>query len=177
MIIKKLVLKGCVLGVVLSGFFFYANYLSTGRLPTVPDIGLDQAKSTVSGLGETIKSWISGIGGFTESTADSSGDPEIPGTIYRWQDDQGSVHYGDQPPEGALNLELISDIDPNVNLMQLPKAEPASKPASIQSRQPGSQETNPYGADGARQVLDKAREARDLMNERNQRQQEILDKI
>lgn len=36
--------------------------------------------------------------------------------VYSWRDEQGNIHFTDQPPEGGRQVKTIQ-LDPNVNVM------------------------------------------------------------
>ena len=58
------------------------------------------------------------------SLTQESDDPAGAGSgIYKWRDDSGAWHYGDQPPEG-VNAQTV-DIDPNRNVLASPKQAPS----------------------------------------------------
>lgn len=162
-----------MLGIVLFGFSLYASYLYTGSLP---DIGINRATELISDVSQTVTSWFRGVANTELSAVPDSDAPSAPVGIYRWKDANGVVHYGDQPPESELQSERLNDINPNTNLVRLPKPRWAD-PEEKKAREDASVMPNPYSAEGVQEIFDKAKNARDQMNRRNKRQQEILDKI
>lgn len=54
-------------------------------------------------------------------------------TVYRWQDEQGQWHYGEQPPEGVAYEERTLDTDANL-IQALPPASPPTTAPSLGGR-------------------------------------------
>lgn len=79
--------------------------------------------------------------------------------IYRWMDEAGVVHYGDQPPEG-VKATLVG-VKPNT--VQIASPEPASRPPT------GKEAADPEAGE---QALSYAEQSRQERAERRRQQKE-----
>lgn len=82
---------------------------------------------------------------------------------YKWQDDKGVWNLSDQPPQGVEAQEGV--VNPNTNIIQSPSV---ANPAGVATGRtevtlPGLQYVERAG-----KVLEDARQARDVLNDRQQ---------
>lgn len=89
-----------------------------------------------------------------------------PRTVYRWQGEDGSVQFGEEPPADGRPYEALT-VDPNVNLM-------AGERASSEDGQKEPAVSFDLGKVGA--TLDQARGLDDAVKARTARQEELLER-
>lgn len=106
-----------------------------------------------------------------ENTSNSNEQPSASeeGVIYRWKDSEGTIHYGDEPPEGVeaervdMNAESISvtkgehvytwtDDEGNIHYGDQPPADRAAKQVDMEST-PTSTIRDTIVRPGERQLL------------------------
>lgn len=101
-------------------------------------------------------------------------------TVHKWQDANGQWHYSDEAPEGAESETLV--VDPDVNVMD---AVPVNKTGQTIDNTPAetdsteiSQPLIPLPTPGrVKESLQKTRDAKQQVEDRNQAQKEALDDI
>lgn len=150
---KRTVLRSFAMLFVVVGLAAYALYLMTGRLPQLP------TKGAVPG------SSLPGMGTLAPLQKRDAGDHQVmqggDTTVYKWQDAQGRWYYGSRAPAEAKLLQQMS-IEP------APVAAAAQPAAVTVAAEPASTlSANPYSADGVKQLMERAEEARRLMQQRN----------
>lgn len=93
-------------------------------------------------------------------------------TVYQWVDEKGVKHYSNTPPAGqqAETLHLRSD----TNLIKAIEPPAEKKPSRPKVTSIGGGMTNPYSPGGAKKLMDDAKNVQELLNQRFERQQEIL---
>ena len=102
--------------------------------------------------------------------------PSLPSsaqTFYKWQDEQGTWHYGDTPPIDGPRFSTI-EIDSNTNVIQSVAVEPTLDQKMATSPSPGTKSTTPDLPDSnilslerAMNVLNDAQNVQNLMNNHN----------
>lgn len=95
-------------------------------------------------------------------------------TYYKWQDDNGQWHFGDEPPEG-VTLHSVS-VDTAANILQ-PVASAKKPKASEEKKDPVPEKTLPLpmtvDPETVKDMMEKAENVQNLMNERNEQLQQI----
>ena len=90
-------------------------------------------------------------------------------TFYKWKDEQGVWHYGDQPPPNAQVSTL--QVDTNANIIQSFKIEPEEEEVpeqqAIQNKLPERLGNGEMTMDNAMNIMDDAKAVRDMMEARN----------
>jgi len=91
-------------------------------------------------------------------------------TFFKWQDQQGNWHYGDQPPPG-VNVSTLQ-VDTNTNIIQSIKIEPEEEEVSSvsqasQKKLPERLTSGELTLDNALNIMDDAKSVRDMMESRN----------
>jgi len=149
---KSAIIKAFMLLFVVIGLVHYALYLRTGRLPWadgspgVPSISLPKSLPRLD-------SPISG--GKTQ--------------VYKWVDENGVIHYSQEPPPDGTQAQSL-ELDPaDVNRI------PAPVPQETLAATPTA--NGPAVLDDGKTPIEKAREAAELMKARDQAQQKILDSL
>jgi len=105
--------------------------------------------------------------------------PSSSQTFYKWQDKQGTWHYGDTPPVNGSNFSTV-EIDSNTNVIQsIPIEEDSEQPNLTNTPNTQKQKDTPVSDvlsfERALNVLNDAKEVQGLMNDRNA-QLEAMDK-
>lgn len=74
---------------------------------------------------------------FSGDSNSNTGSSSISGSpsYYKWQDEQGQWHYGDQPPMDSSKVSTLQ-VDTNTNIIQSLKIEPEIKEDEPQANQP-----------------------------------------
>ena len=98
----------------------------------------------------------------------SSGGPNY----YKWQDEQGQWHYGDQPPVDSSKVSTLQ-VDTNTNIIQSLKIEPEVKEdipqeANQQQKLPDRLTSGELSMENAVNSINDALLVRDMMESRNQ---------
>lgn len=90
--------------------------------------------------------------------------------VYKWRDKNGVLQFSNTPPMDG-QAETI-ELNPNDNVIQavkIPEKEVVVKQAANNTERP-----NPYSPKGMKKVMDDVKGVEDLLNERNEKQQEAL---
>ena len=123
------------------------------ELPTAKDFIPDQLISDEKGSGLSIPSSSSNQ------------------TFYKWQDEHGQWHYGDQPPASSSKVSTLQ-VDTNTNIIQSLKVEPDIKEETTQTSQqkklPDRLSNGELSMDNAVNALNDAILVRDMMESRNE---------
>ncbi len=174
--LKKLALKVLMMSFVMFGLSTYAGYLITGRLPPFMDRlrGFLPAPDTAA-AGQP--SW-SNIGALEHKSTAQAGNYEVvqgeKTVIYKWQDAKGHWQYGERAPS----------IDAKVTRQEIITA--SGKPAaSAEAGREKAQSTsaangeliNPYSPEGVKELIDRAKQVRQKVEERGQEQQAQLNQM
>ena len=107
----------------------------------------------------------------TASSGDNNTASSYGQTYYKWQDDQGQWHYGDQPPTSSGKVSTLQ-VNPNTNIIQSLKIEPEIEEQPQQANQqqtlPSRLSNGEISFDNAVNVLNDATLVRDMMESRNE---------
>lgn len=155
---KLLIIKMLgVIFIVMAGVQ-YLVYLKTGRIPENPlkNLSVDSLSLPKVDLP------------FISSDSGASGTSLSDKPVYTWRDENGVLHFSESAPEGSNASEFHSDKP--VNIVPGVKVSPQSETRTA----PRSGQDSAY--DGA-SAIDKAREARDLLEQRQAEQQKVLDRL
>lgn len=109
---------------------------------------------------------------FTSSSKDASSSPlggSSMQSFYKWQDENGTWHYSDQPQAGQ-NIETVT-VDTNVNLIQGLKVEKKKEYAVAKTNKPAAEMPSvplpmTVPLDKVTQMLDDANNIQQLMDDR-----------
>lgn len=147
---KRTIARSFALLFVVVGLCAYLLYLLTGRLPQLP------AKGAAPAAGLPAMSTLAPL------EKRDAGDYEVmrsgDTTVYKWQDAHGRWHYGSRAPAGAKQLQRMA-IEPAAAVGPVATTAAAEPAAAMPS--------NPYTAGGVKQLMERAEEARRLMQQRN----------
>jgi Domain of unknown function (DUF4124) len=95
-------------------------------------------------------------------------------TVYQWVDEKGVKHYSNSKPVGKSVDEL--KMSPKANVIQAVKPQ-----VVVEEPKTGGKVTSitasPYSPGGAREMIDKTKGLKDMMNQRAEDQQSMLDQI
>ena len=146
--------------VLVMGAANYLMYLTTGKT-MITDL-ISSAKSfnmpDVSSVADAVSSAIPDS--VDEVASESKND------VYRWVDEDGTVHFGEAPP-GSIEFESVS-LDPEMNIIQSVEVEMAEKEAPKKVESP----KDPLQFRGAKKLMDDAKDVQRLLDERYQNQLE-----
>ncbi len=99
-------------------------------------------------------------------------------TVHKWQDANGQWHYSDEAPEGEISETLV--VDPDLNVMDAipiikPEQTSVNTPAATDSTEI-SQPLIPIPTPGrVKDALQKTRDAKQQVEDRNEAQKKALD--
>lgn len=106
------------------------------------------------------------------NTSSSSGK-----SYYKWQDDQGQWHYGDQPPTTPSKVSTLQ-VDTNTNIIQSlkiePEAEEQAEQVNQQNKLPDRLTSGELSFENAVNALNDATLVRDMMESRNEQLKAIV---
>jgi hypothetical protein len=171
----RLLFKTIMMTVVMFAVVNYAAYLKTGRSlwPFFADKISAKLAQLKKDAGETVNS--------VQETAAPESAKQI---IYKWTDTDGVLQYTSEPPPQGISAEIVK-VDPNANLMKAVKApEPEPEPVPVAAA-PAEQEKTPAGPDipfpytpeQIKKTMDDARNVQKMMNDKAEKQQQILDQL
>jgi hypothetical protein len=92
--------------------------------------------------------------------------------VYKWRDEKGVMQFSNTPPADGSAAEQVV-LKPNSNVVQavkLPEKETAT--AAVNSETP-----NPYSIKGMKKVMDDARGVEQLLQNRHEQQQKMLNDL
>lgn len=150
---KTLIVKSIMMLVVIVGLIHYALYLKTGQLPwgtdwKGPSLSVPVSLPSVDNMLPSSKT-----------------------RVYKWVDEHGVVNYSQEPPPANLQGQTL-EVDSNVNIIQgTPLPEPSDdspRPRSVLLGEPGGEEMTP---------IEKAIEAKELLEARDREQKKMLDSL
>jgi hypothetical protein len=93
-------------------------------------------------------------------------------SVYKWRDKNGVMQFSNTPPASGAVAELIV-LNPNSNIVQavkIPQQEAFTE--EVNSSAP-----NPYSIQGMKQVMDDAKGVEQLLQNRHEQQQKMLNDI
>lgn len=101
--------------------------------------------------------------------------PSTTTQVFKWQDDQGVWHYGDQAPAAAQNIQTVS-VDSRTNVIQGMKKEEQtnSDPAKLAAEKMTPPDSGVLTLDRAMNVMNDAKLAAQSMEARNAQLQQIV---
>ena len=94
--------------------------------------------------------------------------------VYKWRDQDGVMQFSNQPPPDAHNAEQIV-LHPDSNVVQavtVSEKETAQPIANADNRA-----ATPYSINGMKQVVDDAKGIEEMLQQRDEQQQKILNDI
>lgn len=114
------------------------------------------------------------------SSGDTQEAPSRPVTTYKWQDAEGNWHLGDTPPPNTPYKTIT--VDPNTNLIQATTPAPAAQPTTPEpdNKRPALPDYSPamaYDPEKVSEVMDKARNVENLIQQRQEQQNKLLEAI
>jgi len=92
--------------------------------------------------------------------------------VYKWRDEHGVMQFSNTPPASGAAAELV-EFNPNNNVVQavrVPEHEAAVDEVSTSA-------PNPYSINGMKKVMDDAKGVEQLLQNRHEQQQKMLNDI
>jgi len=117
--LTRIIIKASFSLIIILAATGYGSYLTTGQMP----FGLEGMN--LSKLTAPLQQQASSLSKQVEKRF--SGTEENPSGIYKWQDDQGTWHYGDAPPNTAQSTEMKIDLQQNVVDAVVSRDKPAAE--------------------------------------------------
>jgi hypothetical protein len=155
---KLLIIKMLgVIFIVMAGVQ-YLVYLKTGRAPENPFGNLSVDSLSLPKVN------LPFISNDSQATGTSLSDKPV----YTWRDENGVLHFSETAPEGGNASQFHSDKPVNII--------PGVKVPPPEGRATSSRTGQDSVYDGA-SAIDKAREARDMLEQRQTEQQKLLDRL
>lgn len=93
--------------------------------------------------------------------------------VYKWRDKNGVMQFGNTPPTTVTNAEMVV-LNPNNNLIQAVKI-PEKKEEPKEAAK--AEVPNPYSVKGMKKVMKDARDVGDMLQQRHDEQQKMLDNL
>lgn len=148
--IKLLLKAGVTLGVLFIAYRFLLPNMGSFQLPGTPE-------NASTGLGEIGAPIV-----------------EEDVTVYKWTDEQGVTHFGGTPPTGQGHYEK-KEIHSNANVIQAIKA--PQEEDKEEQRSSSTSIGSVYTPGGAKELIDKAKDIQNQMDERKSKTDEILNSL
>lgn len=101
------------------------------------------------------------------------GNKPEPDTVYKWQDAQGIWQFSSTPPPQGTGY-TVQTYDPNANQIQAVEASKGITTPAQQKNQETPKPTDVYSPGGVKQLIENAQQLQQTLNERNQQQQQLL---
>lgn len=151
---KSAIIKSFMVVFIVIALVHYALYLRTGRLPW------GESSPGMPSFSKSLPTSLPSVESLT-----SGGKTQV----YKWVDENGVIHYSQEPPPEEAQAQSL-ELDPaNLNVMAAPV--PLEAPASG----PVGREPPPF--DDGKTPIEKAREAAELLQARDQAQKKMLDSL
>lgn len=151
---KSAIIKSFMVVFIVIALVHYALYLRTGRLPW------GESSPGMPSFSKSLPTSLPSVESLT-----SGGKTQV----YKWVDENGVIHYSQEPPPEEAQAQSL-ELDPaNLNVMAapVPQEAPASSPVV----------GGPSSFDDGKTPIEKAREAAELLQARDQAQKKMLDSL
>lgn len=153
---KKLIIKSVIMVVLMIGFSNYMLYIMTGKSPFA-ETGLSMPKFSVNAPK------INNMNPLADGN-----------TVYKWVDENGVTQYSSEPPPANIAKQTL-ELDPNTNIVQ------GLRPEDEEEETPHAGPSEPilpqgpiYSPENVKKLIDDAKNVQNLLNERYQKQEEML---
>jgi len=117
--LTRIIIKASFSLIIILAATGYGSYLTTGQMP----FGLEGM--SLNKLTAPLQQQASSFSKQVEKKF--SGAEENPSGIYKWQDEQGTWHYGDAPPDRKQATEMNIDLKQNVIDAVVSRDKPAAE--------------------------------------------------
>ena len=163
--------KTVMLTVAIIGVAAYVGYLKTGT--SVWRLWEDRTAGKVVAVKERIaQAW--------HSVRSAAVQDDVGTVIYKWVDIDGVLQYSNVLPSPDIAVEVVV-IDPQANLVPaiVAPARGMDNKVAVESSTDGNKPTSllPYTPEQLKESLDDARNAQQMMNQKLEHQQQVLDKL
>jgi hypothetical protein len=150
--------------VVMVGVVTYGTYIMTGRVPWQGLTSLKKPDLKIPELGLPAQQ-------------------AVKQRFYKWEDEDGVRHFSSEPPGDNLRYEIV-EVDPNINVVAPVPLEPneavpeQAHEASSDKREADENDSPfPYSPERVKKLMDDARDVQKTLNERAEKQQELLNDL
>jgi len=93
--------------------------------------------------------------------------------VYKWRDKNGVMQFSNTPPPSDIGAEQV-ELDPNKNLVQAVKVpEKKEEPAEVAK----VEKPSPYSVKGMKKVMDDAKGIEQLLQQRHEDQQKMMNDL
>jgi hypothetical protein len=92
--------------------------------------------------------------------------------VYKWRDKHGVMQFSNMPPSADGHVEQVV-LDPDSNLIQAVKVPEKEEPKKIAV----TESPNPYSIKGMKKVMDDVRGVEDMLQQRHEEQQKMLNNL
>lgn len=92
--------------------------------------------------------------------------------VYKWRDENGVMQFSNTPPPTVSNAEQVI-LDPNSNLMQAVKVPVKEEEKEVVEAEAPS----PYSVKGMKKVVDDAKGIEEMLQQRHEEQQKMINNI
>jgi len=155
--LTRIIIKTSFSMIILLGAIGYGSYLTTGQLP----FGLEGLQQKASSLSKQVEKSFSGA-------------EENPSGIYKWQDEQGTWHYGDAPPDHKQATEMNIDLKQNVIDAVVSRDKPAAKAEEKTSSESPLPSDSAYNPSTVKKLVSDAQGLQQKLDQRFEQQRELL---
>ena len=94
--------------------------------------------------------------------------------VYKWRDKNGIMQFSNTPPLDATNAESVL-VDPSNNLVKAIKIPEKEEPKSEKVAK--TELPSPYSIKGIKKVMDDARGIEDVLQQRHEKQQKMINNL
>jgi len=164
--LTRIIIKASFSLIIILAATGYGSYLTTGQLP----FGLEGM--SLSKLTAPLQQQASSLGKQVEKTL--SGAEENPSGIYKWQDEQGTWHYGDAPPNTAQSTEMNIDLQQNVIDAVVSRGKPAAETEEKTKPESPLPSGSTYNPSTVKKLVNDAQGLQQKLDQRFNQQRELL---
>lgn len=150
-------------------FKIFSMFVILGVLSALPMIYMGQFNplSFINGFGSNGSKYAKLKAKAPKNLANVVTDEKV--QVYKWRDEHGVMQFSNTPPPTSTQTDLV-ELKPDSNLVQATKIPEKDKPKQVvQAEAP-----NPYTMQGMKKVMDDARGVEDLLRQRHQEQQKMI---
>ena len=92
--------------------------------------------------------------------------------VYKWRDEHGVMQFSNTPPPGVSSAERV-ELNPNSNLVKFVKVSEKEKPKEVAKVESAS----PYSINGMKKVMGDAQSIEEMLQQRHEDQQTMINNL